>query len=392
MKRYHVISLILLLTTSNLWGQESIRVVLDSIAAHNLQLQALRHEQQAVVYDMKAENRPDGPSVEYSPFYEKGFTGVAESELIVSEEFDFPTRYAARSKQIRLQQDVHELQYRQARREVLLQAQQLCFDLVRTNQKLAMVRHRLADSESMLQLFEKRMEAGDANILELNKVKLDRMTALKQVSQTENEQMRLLDELRQLNGGVEVMVNDTIYPEQPLDADFESFLALALAADATVLTAQADARASQHEVSVSRQEWLPSLTVGYRRNTDHHEAVNGVVVGATFPLFATGAKVKAAKQRQLSAQLELEQVQLSAEQALRTRYDELKSLHRVLDHSDVEMLQQTLTLLGKALQHGEISALQYYTETASIYEELESHIEVHCESAKMYAELYSFRL
>ena len=51
------------------------------------------------------------------------------------------------------------------RRDILLQAQLLCIDLIRLNQTLSMLHERLANSETLLQMYQKRMDAGDANAL-----------------------------------------------------------------------------------------------------------------------------------------------------------------------------------------------------------------------------------
>ena len=64
--------------------------VLKEIEKGNLELQAKKLANSATVYDLAAENMPDAPSVEYSPFFHKGVSGVSSSELVVSQEFDFP--------------------------------------------------------------------------------------------------------------------------------------------------------------------------------------------------------------------------------------------------------------------------------------------------------------
>ena len=64
--------------------------VLQEIERNNLELKALRSENRASVLDMKGENSLEAPSVEYSPFFRNGVSGVASSELVVSQEFDFP--------------------------------------------------------------------------------------------------------------------------------------------------------------------------------------------------------------------------------------------------------------------------------------------------------------
>ena len=357
MKRLISLSL-LTLWASSLVAQSEVEAVLSSIEQRNLGLQSLRCEQQASQHDLKAENQLSGPSVEYSPFYAEGTTGVAESELVVSEEFDFPTLYASRSRQTQLERQSGDQQYRAARSQLLLQAELLCYEVIHTNEVIAMLRQRLSASDSLVLLYEKRMEAGDANILELNKVKLDRMEVVTQSSETENERTTLLSQLQALNDGEPVTILATQYPEQYPAIDFPTFLSEAMSAHPDILTAQADVRAAAHQVSVARQEWLPSLSVGYRRNTSGAEAVNGFLVGASFPLLGNAQRVKAAKQRQLSAELQLQDAQQTARIELETRYNQWLSLQRVLAHCDVGMMHETIALLGKALQHGEISALQ----------------------------------
>ena len=81
-------------------------------------------------------------------------------------------------------------------------------------------------------MYEQRMEVGDANILELNKVKLDVMEVKALVTEARNERILLLQQLQQLNGGQAIEVNMTTMPEFAAITDYKSFEALALANDA----------------------------------------------------------------------------------------------------------------------------------------------------------------
>ena len=82
----------LLALALNAWGQMSH--VLSQVESNNLSLKALKHDIEADVLDIRSENSLTGPSLEYSPFFNKGYSGVASSEMVISEEFDFPTKYA----------------------------------------------------------------------------------------------------------------------------------------------------------------------------------------------------------------------------------------------------------------------------------------------------------
>ena len=84
----------------------------------------------------------------------------------------------------------------------------------------------------------------------------------------------------------------------------------------------------------------------------------------------------------------MEKSQHDAEAELRTSYEQLQGLQEVIDHSDVKLLQESLALFKKALQQGEITALVYYVEINSIYEKLQRHIDLHCQSVKLLAELH----
>lgn len=391
MKRY-LIATIVAFSTYSIALADTVGDVLKQVAANNLTLQALVHDNQADVLDIKASNSIGGPSVEYSPFFTKGYSGVAESELVVSQEIDFPTKYAARNKQAKMQNIVGEQLLIKQRRDILLQAQLLCIDLIRLNQTLSMLHERLVNSETLLQMYQKRMDAGDANALELNKVKLDCMEVRTLVNEAQGERTSLLQQLRQLNGGKPIDVIDTVLPEYPQITNFESYRALALASDADVAVAQTALRAADMNLKLQKNEWLPNISFGYRRNTEHGEGINGFLVGVSFPLYSNSSNVKAARQRRASAELQVVQAQNEAEATLRTNYEQLQGLQQVIDHSDVKLLQESLTLFAKALQQGEITALVYYVEINSIYEKLQRHIDLHCQSVKLLAELHKAEL
>lgn len=391
MKRY-LIATIVAFSTYSIALADTVGDVLKQVASNNLTLQALAHDNQADVLDIKASNSIGGPSVEYSPFFTKGYSGVAESELVVSQEIDFPTKYAARNKQAKMQNIVGEQLLIKQRRDILLQAQLLCIDLIRLNQTLSMLHERLANSETLLQMYQKRMDAGDANALELNKVKLDCMEVRTLVNEAQGERTSLLQQLRQLNGGKPIDVIDTVLPEYSQITNFESYRALALASDADVAVAQTALRAADMNLKLQKNEWLPNISFGYRRNTEQGEGINGFLVGVSFPLYSNSNNVKAARQRRESAELQVMQAQNEAEASMRTNYEQLQGLQQVIDHSDVKLLQESLTLFAKALQHGEITALVYYVEINSIYEKLQRHIDLHCQSVKLLAELHKAEL
>lgn len=391
MKRFLIaVSFVLMAFTAS--ADNSVDDVLKQIAQNNLTLKALQHDNEADVLDIKAENSLDGLSVEYSPFFRSGYSGVAESELVVSQEIQFPTKYADRNKQAKMLKSVGGKMYEKNRRDILLEAEQLCLDIIRLNMTMTMLDQRLKNSETLHQMYDKRMAAGDANILEVNKVKLDCMEVQTMVSEAQNERMLLLQQLQQLNGGKPVTIDSEKFPEfQPIK-DFESYKALYLASDADIQMAETMLKSADMNVKMQKREWLPNISFGYRRNTEQKEGVNGIMVGVSFPLYSNSKRIKAARERRQSAELQVEQARKDAESQLQSGYQQLVGLQQVLDHSDVKMMQESIVLFSKALQHGEINALDYYTEVNSIYEKLQRHIDIHCQSAKLHAVLHKNEL
>ena len=391
MKRFLIaVSFVLMAFTAS--ADNSVDDVLKQIAQNNLTLRALQHDNEADVLDIKAENSLDGLSVEYSPFFRSGYSGVAESELVVSQEIQFPTKYADRNKQAMMQKSVGGKMYEKNRRDILFEAEQLCIDIIRLNMTMTMLDQRLKNSETLHQMYDKRMAAGDANILEVNKVKLDCMEVQTMVSEAQNERMLLLQQLQQLNGGKPVTIDSEKFPEfQPIK-DFESYKALYLASDADIQMAETMLKSADMNVKMQKREWLPNISFGYRRNTEQKEGVNGIMVGVSFPLYSNSKRIKAARERRKSAELQVEQARKDAESQLQSGYQQLVGLQQVLDHSDVKMMQESIDLLSKALYHGEINALDYYTEVNSIYEKLQRHIDIHCQSAKLHAVLHKNEL
>lgn len=359
--------------------------VLRTIEENNTALRAAREANRATMTQRRAENSVGATSVEYSPFYGSGISGTASSELIVSQEFDFPTLYAARKKSNDMQQQVLDLQYMTLRRDILLQAEKLCYDYVTAERMRALLLQKQQNSDSLLTVYEKRLKHGEATILDLNRIRMDRMAVMTEVARYEGNRRSIMLELQKLNGGKAEL------PDIICD---EGSTALAPLPDIHAVrttleeqTATAALEASRQEVKVEKQGWIPKLTMGYRRNTEQKEATNGFLVGVQMPLFSNGGKVKAARQRVEAARQEEENTKVEARAALTARYAEAEQLLAMLKAYDVPLMQQTLALLLRAVNAGELSIATYYQEANTIYSSLLERLTLENEYNKKNSEL-----
>lgn len=373
-------------TVTLLAQAQTIDSVLACVERNNLELQALRKSNEAAATEVRAQNTLEDPSIEYSPFFQSGVSGMASSELVVSQGFDFPTLYSARRKSGRLQQSALDGQYQVARRDILLAAKNLCLDVIYQNKKKAVAELRRKNAQSLLEVFEKRMNDGDATVLEVNKIKMDRMGVETEAARIEADLQSVLQSLTALNGSEPVTLVASDYPVEAAIGD-DALLLKATEADREVLAAQASVQASEQEVKVSGQGWIPKLEVGYRRNTDVSDASHGVLIGATFPLFSSRSKVKAAKAQHESAKLRLADTKIQVESRARDMIGQLKQMRRAMAAYDVPLMYNTLGLLRKAVEHGEISVIEYYAEADAVYRNIMSYMETERQYQGLLAEL-----
>lgn len=374
-------------------SMESIDSVLAAVERNNLELRALQQNNEASRLEIQSQNNlQQDLSVSYSPFFSRGYDGVSSSELVVSMGFDFPSQYVSRGKSGKLQNQALDMQYALQRRDILLQAQLLCLDLVRLNQEKELLDTRMANADELLALMEKRFAEGGANIIEVNKVKMERMNVRTLAAQNEAARQNALQSLRAMNGNIPVELLAAEYPAVSDIVDYDEFYAEVMATDAGILSAEASVDAAAQEIKVNRQNWLPKFEVGYRRNTAMTEASHGFLVGASLPLFSSRNKTKIAEARHTAAQSELENARLQAETQLQSRYNELQQIRSAVQTYDVPLMHSTLDALKSAVLAGQMSVIDYYVEADNVYGNLSTYLSLENQYRKLLAEAYRNRL
>lgn len=371
---------------------QAIDEVLRNIERNNKELQASAKDAEAARMEVQTQNNLEDPSVEYSPFYTKGISGMSSSELVVSQSFDFPTLYAARHSSGKLQKEVVDRQYQVERRELLLSAKNLCLDMIMLNKQQAMLSLRKKNAGDLLTLFDERLKQGDAGVLDINKIKMELMNVQTEVAQNNAAHRTALQKLLAMNGNLPIEFSASEYPQAKAPADYDELYDEVVATDANLQMADASARAAEKNVSVQRQNWLPKLEVGYRRNTSIDEKSNGFLIGGSLPLFSNRKKNKIARAQAVSARLRLDDVRLQTEADVQSRYNELRQLDEAMRAYDVTLMTNTLSLLKEAVTEGQISVIDYYTEADNVYNKLMAYYEVENRYQKLLAEIYKNRL
>lgn len=369
---------------------QGIDTVMARIERNNLELQALRESNKASMLEIKAENNiQQDLSVSYSPFFSNGVRGVASSEFVASLGFDFPTQYAARKKWGDYRSEEIGRQYLLQRRDILLEAKKLCLEIIRLDAEKEILDTRLENADELLALVEKKFEEGGAGILEMNKVKMERMTIRTLAAQNSASRRSAIQNLEALNGGISLEIAAGMeYPVLPDLPDFDAFCKHIAESDLSVLSAGASVEATAQEIKVNRQNWLPKLEVGYRRNTSLNEASDGFIVGISVPLFSGKNKVKIAKARHTAAIAGLENARLQSINEMRSSYFEMTELAQALEEYDLPLMLNTLEALKKAVTAGQISIMDYYMEADNIFNSLADYIDIENRYQVLMAELF----
>lgn len=370
---------------------QDINAVLKSVEQNNMELKALLKGNEAADIENKSQNTLEDLSIEYSPFFQSETSGIASSELVITQGFDFPTLYGARKKAGQLQRNVLDMQYQTARRDILVNAKKLCLDIINYNKQKQLLQERRKNADELLAMFELKFKNGDATSLELNKIKLDRMNLETELVQADTKHANAMQQLQALNGGLPIEVNMTEYPQAPAD-DEVTMYEKAVATDWTVRTAQASVLAAEQDVKVNKQSWIPKFEIGYRRNTEGYNASNGFQIGGSIPLFSSKNKVKIAKARQTEAVMQHANARINAENSARTMINQMKQLKASADAYDVPLMRQTLKLLRTAVENGEISVTEYYVEADNIYKNMITYMDIERQYQDALTEIYKNEL
>ena len=362
--------------------------VLKSIEQNNRELQAGEQNTRAEKLDVRNENNLEDPSVSYSrKFGEQDGVGP-EMEFAVTQGIDFPTLYAQRRQYGKLQGRALDLQQAVLRRDILLRAKELCLDLIRLNQLKALYGQRLKNAEELNALFDERFEKGDVNILEVNKVKMELMNLRATVAENDAAYRTALQNLLAMNGNMPLEFDETVYPLVPELRSLEQVRDEVMGADYALKQAQAGSEAARKLVKVNRHGWLPKLEVGYGREGGSDAMLNGFVVGVSVPIFSNRGKVKAARARQAGAELVQEQVAQQVEADIQSLFNEATRLRASMQAYDTGLMDKTLSALKQAVEAGQLSVLDYYSEAETVYASQEKLVDLENRYQKVIAQLY----
>lgn len=394
MYRYIVSAICGILISIGSFAQSpGVKGVLDEISRNNRQLKAYQSYMASQTLSNKTDNNLQDPEVSafYLPFGEHETGNYSEYQI--SQRFEFPSVYSARSKRIERQKELLEFEYNAVRQEVLLNAKKQLLELQILQKRKKLEQERVEQAKEVYDQIRRLFEAEQIGILELNKSKIAWLQEQFEIDQINIQIRNTLLNLQKLNGGNAVNTDQIQLMEDSELATMQRLWEEKLSADAEVQQLTAREALAEQQVKLEKNKILPNLSIGYNYQGVNSNNYSGFLGGLSIPLWNSNNKVKAAK-----ANLEFTQANTGAETAeLYTRFQENYQQYQLLKRKFGEYEEtfkdlNSEELLFKAYELGELSFLDYYREVEFYRQAYNKKLEMEKELLQLKATLLKHQL
>jgi outer membrane protein, heavy metal efflux system len=197
---YIMLSLFILVGKAN--GQNTIDSVLANIAKNNKTIFANTKYWEAKKLEFQTGLTPYNPKVDYTYLFGSPANAGNQTEFTITQSFDFPTVYGKKRQLSNEQIKQAEFQLAANRQDILLEAKLISIELIYRNKLMAELSLRKQNTENWLAAFQKSLERGEGNIMDVNKARLQ----LIEINAAFQENLSLSNQLNQkltgLNGGI----------------------------------------------------------------------------------------------------------------------------------------------------------------------------------------------
>lgn len=393
MKKYLYLFATLLLSGYSGFAQNSIAEILQQIESNNKTLKAENRFHTTKLLEARTGNYLANPTVELNQLWADRSAGGNSYELAVVQSFDFPSVYANKNKLAGLKAEAYTQQLAVSRQQILLTAQQICQEIIYLRKQKRLLDERLENARNLSDLYQKRLEQGDANQLELNKIQLEYLNAQNETRLNRSALSAALEQLQNLNGGIPVEFPDEEYPLQPALPAFEQLQSEYLTEDPALKSLSGQSRIAEREIQLSRSLSLPKFDLGYRRNGGSEETLNGFRIGMSIPLWENKNTVKTAKAQYEYTTVLIDEKTETLKSGLRQLYEQAQALSASRNEY-IRLLssQHSIELLNKALNAGQISMIDYFVEITTLFDSRQNYLNVERDYFNTLAQLLQYKL
>lgn len=360
--------------TSQLSAQE-YSGVLQEIEANNTTLNVLKERAETEKLANRTGIYLSNPEVEFNYLWGNPSSIGNRTDFSIKQAFDFPTAYNYRGKIAKLEDRNIDLNYKSERINLLLAAKRLCIELVYYNALIKEYEKRLEDATAIAQSYKQKLQIGETNQIDNNKVQMNLMTVKNELERLSIERGNILYELKRLNGNKEITLETSTFVLSPLPTNFEEWYAEAEAKNPVLQYVRGEIEISEKTVKLNRALGLPKFSAGYMSEKVVGEHFQGIAVGISIPLWENKNRIKHAKSAVETAKAVAEDTRMQFYNNLQRLFVNASHLQNaIMDYQTSLSTFNNGELLKKALDAGEISLLDYLMEIQFYYDAYEKAI------------------
>ncbi len=369
-----------------LFAQSSLDSLLVRVEERNPTLIAAQSLLESRKLDARTGLTPPNPEVEFGYMWGDPTELGNRTDFQITQSFDFPTAYSSRSKLSKINLQQAELEYNATRQEILLAAHQAWVDRVYLNNLKFLLNDRLTYAEKVFEGFERRLETGEANQLQVNQARMKVMALENEINTLQREYSENTAEL--LNLTAEGKINIT-------DLDF--LISVPIIFDSLLFhynvgylnqMYETEVEKKSKEIDVVFNQKLPKLMAGYYSENVLDTKLRGIKAGITIPLWGNARAVNTAKANLVFAESDADRYWQLKQNELLQKYEQWIYLKkRVTEMEELLAVSNNEILLRQAMEAGEISLTQYFYESDFYFQNILNLFEFKKEMLMLEADL-----
>ncbi len=387
------VCLLLFFASSILHSQSGLESVLADVLLNNKSLAAYKEFNNAKAMQFKTGLTPADPFVDYDYLFGNNETSGNQVEFSITQSFDFPTVYGKRKDVSESNITLLEIEMVNQRQIVLFDAQTTYLQIVYLNKLGNYYRSRKIALEELVENFQTKLNKGEANILDLNKAKLNLIEINTLYKENISDITQMHQHLTELNGGNMVLVNDTIYPVSAVLPAFEILEQEFELNDPLRKMLEQEKVIAQNELSLRKALWLPKIETGYHYQGILGETFQGFHAGISIPLWQNKNTINAQE-----SYINYTKVQLASHTnehyyEIKEKYERYLSLAASLEeYRKIFNEVNNKQLLDKALALNQISVIDYFFEMSFFDNASRNYLQTENEYFEIIAELNKYKL
>lgn len=349
------------LTISIAAQNERFNYCVDFITSNNETLKADSINTQSQILSLQQKNNLSDPELDLS--HQWGQRGIGNKWSVgVSQSFEWPGVYSARKKQVNAEVEALVQNLSAQENELRMNIRNALIEYIYTRKLIALYNNQLARIDSLIIIYNRGAELGEISKLDVNKLKIERIAASRQLNDAQNTLTGHQQTITNLNGGKDCSKELATLSDFPNiePGNVNDYIQTAQMHDPSIQALTMQSEAIRHESNVVRQSYIPSFSVGYSHDYELGDHFNGVSIGLTLPIFSNRKKKSEIASRRTFIETSQEIVQSEIHNEIKTLYRQVVNLNTEINqYRAVIEDKDNIRLLNMALDAGQITLIDY---------------------------------